>query len=178
MEEHPHPHHHHHHHRHPYAEPPSPPGQTRSLEGSTSSDSIKKEENEKDAEESTLPSRLDRLIAFLDSYFGHVELLSPEEQAALPPSTPVWSAAEVEETAVKVEASSTEPAEKVEDAAEAALQQRKVPERPLAPIVRVRLDDHWADVRIEDLVCSHLLSHSRFDVGFPDMPPTSLTCWL
>ncbi|GAA5863229.1 hypothetical protein JCM3774_000821 [Rhodotorula dairenensis] len=154
-EDHPHHHHHHHHHRHPYAEPPSPPRPSRGIEASTSSaDSVKKEEDEKDAEESTLPSRLDRLIAFLDSYFGHVELLSPEEQAALPPSTPAWSAAEVEEAAVKVEASSTEPAEKVEDAAEAALQQRKVPERPLAPIVRVRLDDHWADVRIEDLTVS------------------------
>ena len=46
-----------------------------------------------------------------------------------------------------------EPAEKVEDAAEAILE-KKVLERPLAPIVRVRLDDHWADVRIEDLVSS------------------------
>ncbi|GAA5983299.1 hypothetical protein JCM10908_000230 [Rhodotorula pacifica] len=144
-EDHPH---HHHHHPHPYAEPPSPPREFRSIEG------VKKEEDEEtEAEASTLPSRLDRLIAFLDSYFGHVELLSPEEQAALPPSTPAWSAAEVEETAVKVEAASTEPAEKVEDAAE-AIQQKKIPERPLAPIVRVRLDEHWADVRIEDLTVS------------------------
>lgn len=153
-EDHPHQHHHHHH-RHPYAEPPSPPRHTRRIEASTSSsDGVKKEEEEEtDAEASTLPSRLDRLIAFLDSYFGHVELLSPEEQAALPPTTPVWSAAEVEEAAVKVEASSTEPAEKVEDAAEAILE-KKALERPLAPIIRVRLDDHWADVRIEDLVNS------------------------
>lgn len=152
-EDHPHQHHHHHH-RHPYAEPPSPPRHTRSIEASTSSDGVKKEEEEEmEAEASTLPSRLDRLIAFLDSYFGHVELLSPEEQAALPPATPVWSAAEVEEAAVKVEAPSMEPAEKVEDAAEAILE-KKVLERPLAPIVRVRLDDHWADVRIEDLVSS------------------------
>ncbi|TKA56850.1 hypothetical protein B0A53_01251 [Rhodotorula sp. CCFEE 5036] len=152
-EDHPHQHHHHHH-RHPYAEPPSPPRHTRSIEASASSDGVKKEEEEgTEAEASTLPSRLDRLIAFLDSYFGHVELLSPEEQAALPPTTPVWSATEVEEAAVKVEASSTEPAEKVEDAAEAILE-KKVLERPLAPIVRVRLDDHWADVRIEDLTVS------------------------
>lgn len=153
-EDHPHQHHHHHH-RHPYAEPPSPPRHTRRIEASTSSsDGVKKEEEEEtDAEASTLPSRLDRLIAFLDSYFGHVELLSPEEQAALPPTTPVWSAAEVEEAAVKVEASSTEPAEKVEDAAEAILE-KKALERPLAPIIRVRLDDHWADVRIEDLTVS------------------------
>lgn len=178
-EDHPHQHHHHHH-RHPYAEPPSPPRHTRSIEASASSDGVKKEEEEgTEAEASTLPSRLDRLIAFLDSYFGHVELLSPEEQAALPPTTPVWSATEVEEAAVKVEASSTEPAEKVEDAAEAILE-KKVLERPLAPIVRVRLDDHWADVRIEDLVrslaalsdSSHLLTTSPAER--PSLPTGNL----
>ncbi|POY74501.1 hypothetical protein BMF94_2261 [Rhodotorula taiwanensis] len=144
---------HHHHHHHPHAEPPSPPAAHRSLEASSSSQAAVKaepKEEEEDDVAAALPSRLDRLIAFLDSYFGHVELLSPEEQAAAPHTAVIPTEAEVEATAVKVEASSTEPAEKVEDAAEEALEQKSAA-RPLAPVIRVRLDDHWADVRIEDL---------------------------
>ncbi|BGP55727.1 endoribonuclease ysh1 [Rhodotorula sphaerocarpa] len=141
--------HHHHHHPHPHAERASPPPADRNIDSSSPAEAVKDEEAA-DAEAAVLPSRLDRLIAFLDSYFGHVELLSPEEQAAQPVSAPARTVDQVEETAVKVEAPADEPAEKVEDAAEEVLE-HKPDTRPPAPIVRVRLDDHWADVRIEDL---------------------------
>ncbi|GAA6041172.1 hypothetical protein JCM8097_004151 [Rhodosporidiobolus ruineniae] len=167
-----HPHHHHHHAPHPYAEPASPPPSSRPLikpeDPSSSSEPAAAAEGEGlDA----LPSRLDRLIAFLDSYFGHVELLRPEDLPPSPSPSPA-DAAEHEpapapatepvapDMAVDIPAAASEPAEKVEDAAVAAaeeMEEKKAEElaeekkRPRAPVVRVKLDEHWADVRVEDL---------------------------
>ncbi|GAA5887948.1 hypothetical protein JCM6882_000811 [Rhodosporidiobolus microsporus] len=158
--DHPH-HHHHHHHPHPYAEPPSPP--------STSAPLLKTEPSDEDATAASaeptdadlLPSRLDRLIAFLDSYFGHVELIRPED--ASPSAAPAAAPAASEEPPapeMEVDAAPTEAAEKVEDAAAEKVEEaeeKKVEalkmeeEQPRAPVVRVKLDEHWADVRVEDL---------------------------
>ncbi|KAK4048247.1 endoribonuclease ysh1 [Microbotryomycetes sp. JL221] len=70
-------------HQHPHAEPPTPP--RTPLDGDDDSSSALKKE-EQDSERETLPSRLDRLIAFLDSYFGSVELVNPQD-IALPTTT-------------------------------------------------------------------------------------------
>ncbi|BGP16640.1 hypothetical protein JCM10213_000444 [Rhodosporidiobolus nylandii] len=163
-----HPHSHHHHHKpHPYAEPPSPPASSTPL---IKPDSADEPTADPAAEADLLPSRLDRLIAFLDSYFGAVELIRPED---LPPS-PSPAVAAVEEPTpapaptadgdaapeVQLDVPATEPAEKVEDAAAEKVkeqeeeQEKKLEEEekhPRVPVIRVKLDEHWADVRVEDL---------------------------
>ncbi|BGP02412.1 Endoribonuclease YSH1 [Rhodotorula toruloides ATCC 204091] len=147
---------HHHSHPHPYAEAPTPPATTDEPEAAKM----------EDEEAAVLPTRLDRLIAFLDSYFGQVELIRPEELSTPPANGDVAHEADVdvkgvaEETAVKVEADESEPAEKVEDKAEAEAEREAAKERkrlederqrPRAPVIRVKLDEHWADVKVEDL---------------------------
>ncbi|GJN90878.1 hypothetical protein Rhopal_003892-T1 [Rhodotorula paludigena] len=115
-----------------------------------------------DSDALLVPSRLDRLIAFLDSYFGQVELLRPEDMPTPPPSAAVPEPDAAEAAAVTVEAAPTEPAEKVEDAAAAAAAEAKKEkneaqaqaDRPRAPVIRVKLDEHCADVRVEDLTVS------------------------
>ncbi|GAA5865687.1 hypothetical protein JCM8547_002750 [Rhodosporidiobolus lusitaniae] len=163
--------HHHHHHPHPYAEPPSPPSEPLIPKSDSNAPTA-------DSEVDLLPSRLDRLIAFLDSYFGQVELIRPED---LPPSPSPASAplpsvladapastetdaapapAAAAEGDMAVDVPPSEPAEKAEDAAaeakeveeekkEEALKEEK--KSPQVPVIRVRLDEHWADVRVEDL---------------------------
>ncbi|GAA5874775.1 hypothetical protein JCM16303_002978 [Sporobolomyces ruberrimus] len=165
-------HDHHHHAPHPYAEPPSP----KALLSSTpeeEGDVAKKEEEDED-EASTLPSRLDRLIAFLDSYFGSVELIQPQSRSATPPQPTEPDEKEQTSTTTAVESAEPvaatdeaidridpkEPAEKSEqeaaEIAEAKAEaQAKEVERekknPRAPVIRVKLDDHFADVEIENL---------------------------
>lgn len=103
---------------------------------------------------SALPSRLDRLIAFLDSYFGHVELIEPQ-------STSTPASADVAMTDAPVVVDSNESPEKAEmelaaKADEAALAKKEEVEvkleHPRVPVIRVRLDDHVADVTVENLV--------------------------
>ncbi|GAA5947956.1 hypothetical protein JCM3765_007045 [Sporobolomyces pararoseus] len=170
-----HDHHHHHPAPHPYAEPPSP--KPLLLSTPEEDEDAKKEEDE-EHELSTLPSRLDRLIAFLDSYFGSVELLRPstakspsppQEDPADPPTRSETTATE-EEAAEESTTSTTEdavaqidpsePAEKSEQEAakieEAAAEQRakeieQEKKNPRAPVIRVKLDEHFADVDIENL---------------------------
>lgn len=122
---------------------------------------------EEDEETSTLPSRLDRLIAFLDSYFGSVELIQPSSESFTSPppaeTTPPPTTTEAEPSAVADEAmiDSTEPAEKSEQevaelvevkAEERAEEIAKEKKNPRAPVIRVKLDDYFADVEIENLV--------------------------
>ncbi|GAA5893867.1 cleavage polyadenylation factor subunit YSH1 [Sporobolomyces salmoneus] len=156
--------HHHHHAPHPYAEPDSP----KPLLTSTpdEGDDAKKEEDDK---LSTLPSRLDRLIAFLDSYFGSVELLQPSTTKSPTPGdeTSVPPAMDTEETSTESKTEETveqidphEPAEKSEQEAakiEEAIAEERAKEieeekkSPRAPVIRVKLDEHFADVDIENL---------------------------
>ncbi|GAA5999893.1 hypothetical protein JCM10207_005959 [Rhodosporidiobolus poonsookiae] len=154
----------HHHHPHPYAEPASPPpSSTPLIKPESTDDATLADASPSPAD--LIPSRLDRLIAFLDSYFGHVELIRPEDAPTPSPSTPAPAEAEAAPPApeLTLDAPPTEPAEKVEDAANAAraeveevkqeeLAQEK--EHPKVPVIRVKLDEHWADVRVEDLVVS------------------------
>ena len=167
-----HDHHHHHHAPHPYAEPSSPRPLLPSTPEEEDDGSAKKEEDEEEAELATLPSRLDRLIAFLDSYFGSVELLKSSAktaptEAATETSAPATSAqsaagptgAPEKEAVAQIDAS--EPAEKSEQEAvkiEAAAAEERANEiererkHPRAPVIRVKLDEHFADVNIESLV--------------------------
>ncbi|TNY23563.1 Endoribonuclease YSH1 [Rhodotorula diobovata] len=158
-EDHPHGHHHHHHHPHPYAEPPSP-----SAPPPADDDAPSASVDDADAEAAVLPSRLDRLIAFLDSYFGQVELIRPSSSSPpAPPAAETEEAKEKEKDVTTAEQLKPEPVddatlppEKVEDALHAeaeaeakATQQRAA--RPAAPVIRVTLDSYHADVRVEDL---------------------------
>lgn len=101
----------HSHPKNPYAEPPSPPAD-EDASALARSDFGR-----------SMASRVDRLIAFLDSHFGNVELV-PEEN----PDEAV-EAEEVEDGGVEVEKKGLLP-----------------------PRIRVRLDDHWADVSLDDFV--------------------------
>ncbi|GAA5887840.1 hypothetical protein JCM5296_001784 [Sporobolomyces johnsonii] len=159
--------HSHHHHPHPYAEPASPPPSSKPLiapsSPSTSSATAKLEEPDSSSDAATsLPSRLDRLIAFLDSYFGHVELIRPEDLPPRSPSPPASPTAlpEAAAEALDTPPAPSEPAEKAEDEEKAQEKKeregeerriKKERERPGAPVVRVKLDEHFADVRVEDL---------------------------
>ncbi|KAM0791584.1 endoribonuclease ysh1 [Microbotryomycetes sp. NB124-2] len=71
-------------HRHPHAEPPTPP---RSLK-EDDDDTMMKTEDGVSSNELGGVSRLDKLIAFLDSYFGSVELIKPEDLPLPPTPTP------------------------------------------------------------------------------------------
>ncbi|GAA5833228.1 hypothetical protein JCM9279_001462 [Rhodotorula babjevae] len=153
-----HPHHHHHHHPHPYAEPPSPSAPLSDVdEPSTSAPDA-----DADEEAAVLPSRLDRLIAFLDSYFGQVELVQPSTSSPSPSSAPAPVAPAADEASAASEPKlepvddATLPPEKAEDAmqVEAVAEADKAHERlerPRAPVIRVTLDSYHADVRVEDL---------------------------
>lgn len=125
---------------------------------------------------SALPARLDRLIAFLDSYFGKVELVQPDDPAYdlnKPPTPPPADEEDYEPapavpespTVVKDETEHSPPpdlvpAEEKEPAQtptpEAGEERKKEQEEEAAtavraPIIRVRLDTHVADVVVEDL---------------------------
>ncbi|CEQ39582.1 SPOSA6832_01125 [Sporobolomyces salmonicolor] len=159
--------HSHHPHPHPYAEPASPPPSSKPLiaptSPSTSADTAKPEEPDSFTDAAaSLPSRLDRLIAFLDSYFGQVELIRPEDLPLCSPSPPASPTAlpEAAAEALDTPPAPSEPAEKAEDEEKAqekkerVVEERRVKrerERPGAPVVRVKLDEHFADVRVEDL---------------------------
>ncbi|GAA5933593.1 hypothetical protein JCM1841_004495 [Sporobolomyces salmonicolor] len=159
--------HSHHQHPHPYAEPASPPPSSKPLiaptSPSTSADTAKPEEPDSFTDAAaSLPSRLDRLIAFLDSYFGQVELIRPEDLPLCSPSPPASPTAlpEAAAEALDTPPAPSEPAEKAEDEEKAqekkerVVEERRVKrerERPGAPVVRVKLDEHFADVRVEDL---------------------------
>lgn len=157
-EDHPHDHHHHHHHPHPYAEPPSPSAPPPD----TDEPSTSAPDTDADEEAAVLPSRLDRLIAFLDSYFGQVELVQPSSSSPSPSSAPAAAASIADEPSAlepKPEPvdDATLPPEKAEDAmqVEAVAEADEVLkqfERPRAPVIRVTLDSYHADVRVEDLV--------------------------
>ncbi|KAL8281150.1 hypothetical protein RQP46_006508 [Phenoliferia psychrophenolica] len=137
-------HSHSHAHPHPNTEPLTPPQSPHPSQ-----------EEGSELDQSTLPSRLDRLIAFLDSYFGHVELIQPDSLP--PPSTtapvPATDVAMVDpdpnESPEKAEMELAAKAKALE-AGEAAVVESKL-EHPRVPVIRVRLDDHVADVTVEDL---------------------------
>lgn len=150
--------------RHPHAEPASPPPSARSLPISTTTETkLEKKEEEADEMETTeeidpkklnLPTRLDRLIAFLDSYFGQVELIipSPGESTIIEvevPTTILPLPVEIEGTVgegTKLGGGTT-----VEGGGEVVVKfERK--EVMKVPIIRVRLDENFADVTVEDLV--------------------------
>lgn len=105
---------------------------------------------ETDPKKFNLPTRLDRLIAFLDSYFGQVELIVPteEEMNSVPEETE-----EVEMAAVE---------EDDEDGKVLAENGAEVEEKVVikktgkVPVIRVRLDENFADVTVEDLVRASL----------------------
>lgn len=150
-------------HRHPHAEPSPPPTDLPQADEDEAATSTPKEEADPSA---FLPSRLDRLIAFLDSYFGRVELIRPEDVEASPspaPSPPPATvAAEMEvDTGAEVDPNPLEPAEKAEqELAEAAeeeqnkerLEKEERIRKPRVPVIRVKLDDYVADVMVESLV--------------------------
>lgn len=114
----------------------------------------------------SLPTRLDRLIAFLDSYFGQVELVRPEDVDSI-------NVVDAETVVDNVVLDPNEPAELAEDELkkkveevkaekEQEQQQQLEQEDPetskqsaqaaRVPIIRVKLDEHVADVRVENLV--------------------------
>ncbi|KAK4694158.1 hypothetical protein P7C70_g8785, partial [Phenoliferia sp. Uapishka_3] len=136
---------HSHAHPHPNTEPPTPPQSPHPSQKEA-------ESTEEEDELNTLPSRLDRLIAFLDSYFGHVELIEP---SPLPPSTSADVAMSVEleldpnEPPEKAEMELEAQKEKIEEMKKEEVEQKL--ERPRVPVIRVRLDDYVADVTVEDL---------------------------
>lgn len=154
-------------HRHPHAEPSPPPADLPKADGADGTTSTPKEE----ADPSTLlPSRLDRLIAFLDSYFGQVELIRPEDVEASPspaPSLPPAAAGMEVDAGAAVDPSPLEPAEKAEQELAEAAEEEQTKERlkkeerirqPRVPVIRVRLDDYVADVVVESLVSTFFLS--------------------
>lgn len=130
-------------HSHPHAEPAAPTTQEKGAEPS-----------EGEGELSSLHARLDRLIAFLDSYFGQVELLQPDD--------PTYDLPQ-EEKPAPVEEPAAPSSPKVKDESELPPPPDLVPASPTpeaeveakpavrAPIIRVRLDNHVADVVVEDL---------------------------
>lgn len=106
-----------------------------------------------DPKKLNLPTRLDRLIAFLDSYFGQVELIipSPGESTIIEvevPTTVLPIPVEVEGTVgegTKLGGGTTESSEMV-----VKIERKEVMK---VPIIRVKLDENFADVTVEDLVC-------------------------
>lgn len=128
-------HSHSHDHPHPHAEPESPSSDPDEVE---------------DDDALALPNRLDRLLAFLSSYFGQVELINPEDT----PIADVEPKEEAEEVEVKDEKMGV-----VEDGEEDI--KVKI-EHPRVPVIRVRLDEHVADVNVEDMVRSISRPRRRF----------------
>jgi cleavage and polyadenylation specificity factor subunit 3 len=188
---------------HPHADPPTPPP----------------EEDEQPDTSKYLPTRLDRLVAFLDSYFGHVELIKPEESR---PSLPLISSEREEkdseslkegdkkDTAIKasetmtVERSGLTELETIEGGGEDAIQidpaqppetaediQREevqnlerervkleeiALEHPRVPVIRVHLDEYFADVTVETLVCFFLFHCSSLLSCLPWRSLLSFCC--
>ncbi|KDE09187.1 hypothetical protein MVLG_00509 [Microbotryum lychnidis-dioicae p1A1 Lamole] len=144
-------------HRHPHAEPITPPPKTtKTLDDAESA-------GEETSQEKDLPTRLDRLIAFLDSYFGKVELVIPGPKTAGASSSPLENAAELEkptEPSVPLEGdteltppttTTTNPEDEEHLAEVETTTAPTLPTQPLVPVIRVHLDDLIADVRVEDL---------------------------
>ncbi|SCZ88382.1 BZ3500_MvSof-1268-A1-R1_Chr2-1g04374 [Microbotryum saponariae] len=145
-------------HRHPHAEPTTPPSRTtKTLDDAEPT-------GEETSQEEDLPTRLDRLIAFLDSYFGKVELVIPKPKTAGDSSPPLESAAEPEEKATEPSVpmegdtelgppttTTTNPEGEEHFAEVETTTTPTLPTQPLMPVIRVHLDDLIADVRVEDL---------------------------
>lgn len=138
---------HSHSHFHPHAEPATPPASSPPTKEKTEG------EEDDDVFSHPLPSRLDRLIAFLDSYFGHVELIQP---SSLPPKT-ITPPPDESQIVIDVD----ELPEKAEELLEEAKEEREKEEaeevkeeleHPRVPVIRVKLDEHIADVTVETLV--------------------------
>jgi len=110
------------------------------------------------------PSHLDRLIAFLHSHFGTVEFLAPEDvngelrrgedaneetQETEEEIKPETSASGVQADGAQAEDEDMKPkvngheANGVEGAGDSS--------EVSGPVLRIRLDDHVADVRLEDM---------------------------
>lgn len=119
---------------------------------------------DKEVRSAALAVRLDRLIAFLDSYFGQVELISPtaegeateeegkEEEEEKKEEEGVLEESEVEK---KKEEESMEGEEEEKEEEKIEVEEKVEEERVdvvRAPVIRVRLDAHHADVNIDDLV--------------------------
>lgn len=156
-------------HRHPHAEATPPPevkddiDESRHDDGLASSSSEDAVANGSDQSKIDFASRLDRLIAFLDSYFGQVELIRPEEldvETAGISDEPAQEP-DVEEIVADVPLDPNEPAEKAEEELQAYVddvvkQEHAAAEaqiaQPRVPVIRVRLDQHVADVTVENLV--------------------------
>ncbi|ORY84136.1 Endoribonuclease YSH1 [Leucosporidium creatinivorum] len=150
-------------HRHPHAEPSPPPADLPKADEAEATTSTPKEA---ETELDLLPSRLDRLIAFLDSYFGQVELIRPEDivaspSPAAPSPPPAAAAADMEvDAGAEIDPNPLEPAEKAEQELAEAAEEEQTKERlekeerirkPRVPVIRVRLDDYVADVVVESL---------------------------
>jgi cleavage and polyadenylation specificity factor subunit 3 len=114
-----------HHHHHPHVEHDAGTA-TKVLEG-----------------EPPPPSRIDRLIAFLDSHFGNVDLLTAEEARA-----------SVDKLADQMESTVDDGGLKTEDGDGEREESSGLPEDALstAPVIRVRVDEYVADVSLETLV--------------------------
>lgn len=138
-------HSHSHSHAHPHAEPATP----------TQSEKDEEEESiangEHSEEEKALPVRLDRLIAFLDSYFGRVELISPGTPSSTSAETSIPTKEEEEGMKVDDEEKIVEVIEE-DNKVDQEIEEVKV-EKSKVPVIRVHLDEHYADVTVEDLVC-------------------------
>lgn len=116
---------HSHQHRHPYAEPPSPPPDEEPSALARSDFGL------------SVATRVDRLIAFLDSHFGNIALLQggpAEDQEDVKPE---------------------EEGEEGQGTAEDEMKEEAGDKLPLPPRIRVKLDDHWADVSLDDFVRFH-----------------------
>ena len=121
-------------------------------------------DTELDPKKQNLPTRLDRLIAFLDSYFGQVELIipSPGESTIIEVEVPnlVVPVSKEVENEVVGEGTKLGGGEKVVEEV-LRMEKREVMK---VPIIRVWLDENFADVTVEDLV-RPLPSSSSSNIG-------------
>ena len=96
------------------------------------------------------PAQVDRLIAFLHSHFGTVEFLSAEQVNSEFPGALI----EQDEKKPNIGQEGEE-----ETKPDGSARQRI---QALGPVIRVRLDEHFADVDVEDLVSEKLESSPAY----------------
>ncbi|KAK4047153.1 endoribonuclease ysh1 [Microbotryomycetes sp. JL201] len=148
-------------HRHPHAEPPTPPHSPQIKPASLESDAIKSEKDIVEREAGL--SRLDKLIAFLDSYFGSVELIKPQDVSLPRTSTPLTNQEskpdqdDQEQAKIESVVDDTVPPEVAEQQDSESVQKQeqiKALEKlrqSTVPIIKLTLDSSTAFVQPESL---------------------------
>lgn len=105
------------------------------------------------AKDQSAPNHLDRLIAFLRSHFGDVQYLSTEELAEEAQASPMLPETETldehSDEKPKLEFGDEQVSAETRDEEYAG--QQKQAAAPGGPVVRIRMDEHVADVGVNDL---------------------------